>query len=72
MPWQKQEKADTEQLGRDLLCLGKKSFFMLNLVTVDDIFLTDVENVVNDIELSVEIPDDPVGQLAGRGSPAPG
>ena len=34
---------------------------MLNLVTVDDIFLTDVENVVNDIELSVEIPDDPVG-----------
>ena len=34
---------------------------MLNVVIVDDIFLTDEENVVNDIELSVEIPDDPVG-----------
>ena len=39
----------------------QKVILMLNLVIVDDIFLTDEENVVNDIESVVEIPDDPVG-----------
>ena len=35
--------------------------FGSRLIIVDDIFLTDEENVVNDIESFVEIPDDPVG-----------